>query len=66
MLNLFKGYYLFDVYRNMSINILNEILLKLMRNRDVDDYLKIFNKCKKEINVIVIDIELWNVVMIVI
>lgn len=66
MLNLFKGYYLFDVYRNMSINILNEILLKLMRNRDVDDYLKFFNKCKKEINVIVIDIELWNVVMIVI
>lgn len=61
MSNLFKGHYLLDVYRNMSINISNEILSKSMRNRDVDDYLKIFNKRKKEINVTVIDIELWNV-----
>lgn len=61
MSNLFKGHYLLDVYRNMSINISNEILSKSMRNRDVDDYLKNFNKRKKEINVTVIDIELWNV-----
>lgn len=61
MSNLFKGHYLLDVYRNMSINISNEILSKSMRNRDVDDYLNIFNKRKKEINVTVIDIELWNV-----
>lgn len=61
MSNLFQGHYLLDVYRNMSINISNEILSKSMRNRDVDDYLKFFNKRKKEINVTVIDIELWNV-----
>lgn len=59
MSNLFKGHYLLDVYRNMSINISNKILSKSMRNRDVDDYQIFFNKRKKkeEINVTVIDIE---------
>lgn len=51
-----------DVYRNMSINISNKILSKSIRNRDVDDYLIFFLiNVKKEINVTVIDMELWNV-----
>lgn len=62
MSNLFKGHYLLDVYRNMSINISNKILSKSIRNRDVDDYLNFFLiNVKKEINVTVIDMELWNV-----
>lgn len=53
-----------DVYRNMIINISNKILSKSIRNRDVDDYLNFFLiNVKKEINVTVIVMELWNVAM---